>query len=189
MNLLLPVLADTGDVPLAYTLLENDTYPSWGYPIRQGATTVWERWDGWTRDAGFQTPAMNSFNHYAYGSCGQWMFDTLAGLGSDRPGFAHVVVRPRPGGDVTFADATYDSIRGPVAVHWGLDPAKVRLDVTLPPNVTATVYVPTARADSVTEGDGPAARSAGVTAAGGGPAAAAFEVGSGRFAFTADRLP
>ena len=183
VNLLLPVLADNGDVPLAYKLLENDTYPSWGYPIRHGATTVWERWNGWTADKGFADPGMNSFNHYAYGSCGQWMFAGVAGLGADRPGFAHVVVHPRPGGDVTFADATYDSIRGPVAVHWGLDGHAVHLAVTVPPNVTATVYVPSVAAAAVTEGHGPASQARGVTFVRSEAGSAVYDVGSGRYEF------
>ena len=185
VNLLLPVLADTGDVPLAYTLLQNDTYPSWGYPIRQGATTVWERWNGWTRDKGFETVVMNSFNHYAYGSCGQWMFDGVAGIGSDGPGFAHAVIRPRLGG-VTFADAMYDSIRGPVAVHWGVNGGKVQLSVVVPPNVSATVHVPARDAAAVTEGDGPAAKATGVRFVRSEPGTAVYEVGSGRYVFTAD---
>ena len=185
VNLILPTLADTGDAPLAYTLLENDTYPSWGYAIRQGATTIWERWDGWTQAKGFQTPIMNSFNHYAYGSCGQWMFAGVAGLGQDAAGFAHVVVRPQIAGGPTFADASYDSIRGPVSVHWGVEAGQVKLTVEVPPNVSATVYVPAADAAAVTEGTGPAAKADGVRFVRAEPGAAVFEVGSGRYQFGA----
>ncbi len=186
VNLLLPVLTETGQTPLAYKLIENDTYPSWGYPIRQGATTIWERWDGWTADKGFQDAGMNSFNHYAYGSCGQWMFATLAGIAPATPGFGHVTLHPRPGGGLTEAHATYDSVRGPVSVHWAVAAPRVSLDVVVPPNVTATVYVPTGDPAGVTEGTTPADHAPGVTPGRPEPGFAVYEVGGGHYAFAAD---
>ncbi len=96
------VLSENGRLDTAYSLLYQQTWPSWLYPVTQGATTVWERWDGWTEESGFQDPGMNSFNHYAYGSVGAWLYSTVAGIEIDpaRPGYKHAVLRPRPGGPI-----------------------------------------------------------------------------------------
>ena len=85
---LCPILTEFGHRELAYRLALSDAYPSWGYSIRQGATTIWERWDGWTRERGFQSPNMNSFNHFVPGSVGEWLFENMAGIGDDRSGGA-----------------------------------------------------------------------------------------------------
>src|ERR1700750_2019399 len=99
---------------MAYTLLNQKTWPSWLYAVTQGATTIWERWDGWTHDRGFQTPEMNSYNHYAYGAIGEWLYGTVAGIDLDpaRPGYKHIVVHPRPGGGLTRAKASLRSVHG-----------------------------------------------------------------------------
>ncbi|MEI6810014.1 MAG: family 78 glycoside hydrolase catalytic domain, partial [bacterium] len=140
VNLVLPILTGIGKLDIAYMLLQNDTYPSWGYSVKQGATTIWERWDGWTEDRGFQKPSMNSFNHYAYGSCGQWMFSTMAGIDTEGPGFEKIVIRPRPGGQIKYCQASYDSIHGRVATRWDVDGKELRLKVTIPANTTATIW-------------------------------------------------
>ena len=131
---LCPVLAETGHLDVAYRLLLNETFPSWGYSIREGATTIWERWDGFTREHGFQTAAMNSFNHYSLGSVGDWLYRYVAGIDTDpaAPGYAAIVIRPRPGGGLTFAEATYRSMYGPIAVSWHLQDGTFSLDLTLP---------------------------------------------------------
>jgi alpha-L-rhamnosidase len=134
---LLPALTESGHLDMAYRLLHQDTCPSWLYPVRHGATTIWERWDGWTDDRGLNDPSMNSFNHYAFGSVGEWLYETVAGIrpDADRPGYEHVVIDPRPGGNLTWTEATYRSERGTIAVRWDV----TGLDVTIPPGVTATV--------------------------------------------------
>ena len=93
-----PVLTESGNLDLAYQLLFNTTFPSWGYPITQGATTIWERWDGWTAEKGFQDPGMNSFNHYSMGSVGEWLHRSVAGIDLDPvvAGYKRFVVHPRP---------------------------------------------------------------------------------------------
>ncbi len=111
---LLPVLTDTGHTDIAYRLLTQRTFPSWGYQIDHGATTMWERWDSLWPDGAFQDPGMNSFNHYAYGSVGEWMYAHIAGIAPGRPGYREVVVRPRPGGGISEARATLTFVRGPV---------------------------------------------------------------------------
>ena len=165
VSYLLPTLTRFGAVDLAYRLMNQDTFPSWLFPVKMGATTIWERWDGWTPDKGFQTPKMNSFNHYSLGSCGQWMFDTIAGIGMDEgnPGFKQIVIRPQPGGGLTWAKGSYESAYGPIKTHWAVDGNRFTLAVTIPANTTATVYVPAAKDSEIMEGD-----RAGGSIAGGG---------------------
>jgi alpha-L-rhamnosidase len=183
---LLPALSEAGRDDVAYRLLLNDTFPSWGYSIRHGATTIWERWDGWTEDKGFQDPGMNSFNHYAFGSVGEWLYRFVAGIDTDpdAPGFKRVVVQPRPGGGLTFARGTYDSVRGRVASEWRLEGERLRLKIVIPPNATATVHVPGAGDRArVTEGGLPAEQAAGLRFLRMDGATAVYGVGSGTFEF------
>ncbi|MGC8668799.1 MAG: glycoside hydrolase family 78 protein [Chthonomonadales bacterium] len=183
VNLLLPVLTDAGRTDLAWTLLTNTTYPSWLYAVTQGATTIWERWDGWTKERGFQDPGMNSFNHYAYGSCGQWMFADAAGIASDGPSYKHILIHPRPGGGITFVKAHYDSIRGRISTSWSETGSDFRLEVSLPANTTAEVYVPAHAASSVFESGKPASHSPGVRFLRMEGGCAVFEVASGTYRF------
>jgi alpha-L-rhamnosidase len=141
VGLLCPVLSEAGYSDVAHRLLLNESFPSWGYSIRHGATTIWERWDGWTEDAGFQTPMMNSFNHYSLGSVGQWLYEYVAGIRAGAPGYAHVVIAPEPGG-LEWARAVYRSVRGPISSAWRRDGDTLDLEVEIPANVTATVIVP-----------------------------------------------
>lgn len=182
-----PTLTEVGQTAVAYRLLNQDTFPSWGFSIRHGATTIWERWDGWTPDKGFQDPGMNSFNHYSMGSVGQWMFATVAGVDGDpdNPGFKRIIIHPRPGGGLTYANATYNSIRGPIASGWRLTNGALQLTVTVPANTTATVYVPTSDAAKVTESGKPVATAIGVKFVRSEAGAAVYEVGSGTYGFAA----
>jgi len=170
---------------LAYRLLRSERFPSWGHMVRNGATTIWERWDGWTAERGFQDPNMNSFNHYSLGSLGEWLYRTVAGIDLDpaRPGFAHVVVRPRPGGGLTWARATYPGVRGEIISAWERDGKSLTLRVTIPPGSIATIAVPTDDPAAVAEGDIPAAHAPGLTARPGEPGAAVFSAGAGSYVF------
>ncbi len=152
---LLPVLTETGHADVAYRLLLNETYPSWGYSIRQGATTIWERWDGWTAERGFEDPGMNSFNHYSLGSVGEWLYRYVAGIDVDpaRPGYEHILIRPCPGGGLTYARAAYDSVRGRIVSARRVGDGVFSLYVTIPANTTATVFLPAANAVAIMEGD------------------------------------
>jgi alpha-L-rhamnosidase len=192
VSCLLPVLTDAGKLDTAYRLLMQDTFPSWLFSVKHGATTIWERWDGWTPERGFQDPGMNSFNHYALGSCGQWLYDTVAGIGLDpqQPGFRHVILHPRPargypGGGLTAVAASYQSLRGRIASAWTIKDGTVTLDVTIPANVTATVYVPAADAASVTESGKPAATAEGVKLLRTEAGQPVFAVQSGSYRFAA----
>lgn len=141
VGLLCPVLSATGYGDVAHRLLLNETFPSWGYSIRHGATTVWERWDGWTEDGGFQTPMMNSFNHYSLGAVGEWLYERVAGIRPAKPGYEHVIVAPEPGG-LEWARAEYRSVRGPITSAWRQEGGDFRLEVEIPANVSATVVLP-----------------------------------------------
>jgi alpha-L-rhamnosidase len=138
------VLSEHGRLDIAYALLNQKSWPSWLYAVTQGATTIWERWDGWTEEFGFQTPEMNSFNHYAYGAIGAWMYSTIAGIDLDpnRPGYRHIILRPQPGGDLTHASARLQTLYGEVTSAWKRDQAAFRWEIVVPPNTTATAYLP-----------------------------------------------
>ncbi|WP_194894005.1 alpha-L-rhamnosidase [Catenulispora pinisilvae] len=139
---LLPVLTATGRTDVAYRLLHQRTFPSWGYPIERGATTMWERWDSIKPDGSFQSEEMNSFNHYAYGSVGEWMYTNIAGIAATTPGFRTLRIRPRPGGEVHEARARFISPYGPVATHWTDRDGRFKLEVTLAPNTSAEIWLP-----------------------------------------------
>jgi alpha-L-rhamnosidase len=183
---LLPTLTRFGAVDAAYRLMNQDTFPSWLFPVKMGATTIWERWDGWTPDKGFQTPKMNSFNHYSLGSCGQWMYGTITGIGMDEgnPGFKQIVIRPQPGGGLTWAKGSYESAYGPIKTHWVVNENRFTLSVTIPANSTATVYVPAAKGSEIMEGDRLADQSPGVEFVRWENGAGIFHVGSGEYVFT-----
>ena len=148
----------------AYRLIESRRCPSWLYMIDQGATTIWERWDGYVAGRGFQDPGMNSFNHYALGAVGEWMVRTILGIAPDeqRPGYEHIIIHPRPGGSLTRAKGSYDSVRGEISVHWRFEQGGWLLDVTIPPNATATVHLPARDIADVSESGAPVAFAPGV---------------------------
>ncbi len=181
---LLQVLADTGHLDVAYRLLNQDTFPSWGYPILHGATTIWERWDGWTEERGFQDPRMNSFNHYGFGSVGEWMYRNIAGIAPAEPGFRSVLIHPRPGGGLTWARGEYDSVRGRIATGWRLEDGRFSLRVSIPANTTASVRLPCPDPSQVTESDVPVSEAEGVEAVTAEEGFVALRVGSGEYGFS-----
>jgi alpha-L-rhamnosidase len=137
------VLTKHGRSDVALRLLLNETYPSWLYPVKNGATTIWERWDGWTDQKGFQDPGMNSFNHYAFGAIGEWMVQKVGGLDASRLVDAReVLIAPVIGGGITHASTSLDSIRGRVSVDWKVEGDRVILKFTVPPGVNARVAKP-----------------------------------------------
>jgi alpha-L-rhamnosidase len=141
---LCPVLSNAGYDKIAYDLLLNKTFPSWGYSIEHGATTIWERWDGWTADKGFQDVGMNSFNHYSLGSVGEWLQRYSAGIDTDpdRPGFEHILLTPRPDRRLGSVHASLDSIHGKIVSQWRYIGGKINVHVTIPANTTATLTLP-----------------------------------------------
>ncbi len=147
------VLTRFGYDDVAYTLLLQKTYPSWLYPVTMGATTIWERWDGQRPDSSFETPGMNSFNHYAYGAIGDWMYRKMAGLDTyeDGVGYKHIKVMPHIGGGFTQVNASLKTYYGTASSGWQVNGNDVALDVIIPANTTATVYIPATEVNAVTE--------------------------------------
>lgn len=143
---LCPVLSDIGAPDRAFDLLLNQTYPSWGFSIRQGATTIWERWDGWTEDRGFQSVNMNSFNHYAYGAVGEWLYARVAGIDWDEsmPGYSVIRMRPLFDRRLGWIQAQYDAPTGRVESAWRIEGDIVTWTFALPPNCRAVISLPTA---------------------------------------------
>lgn len=136
------VLSNNGRLDVAYELLLQKTWPSWLYSVTQGATTIWERWDGWTEENGFQSPQMNSFNHYAYGSIGGWMYATIAGIEIGSAGYKHCIIQPQPGGGLTSAKASLKTLYGELRSEWEFKDAKLSLTALIPPNTTAEIRLP-----------------------------------------------
>jgi alpha-L-rhamnosidase len=184
VSYLLPVLCEYGHVDEAYKLFEQDTFPSWLFSVKQGATTIWERWDGWTPQHGFQDPGMNSFNHYSLGSCGEWMYDTCAGIDLDPavPAFQHMIIHPTPGGTLKEAQATYDSINGRIAVKWTLKGSTFNLHLTVPINTTASVFLPASDATTILQDGQPMTRTPAPPVT--GVSGTGFKVASGNYNFT-----
>ncbi|WP_276484325.1 alpha-L-rhamnosidase [Paraflavitalea pollutisoli] len=147
------VLSRFGHDEAAYGLLLQETYPSWLYPVKMGATTIWERWDGMKPDSSFQTASMNSFNHYAYGAIGDWMYRVMVGLDTeeDAPGYKKITIKPHVSNKFQHASASYNTRYGKLASGWKLENGKLSLDVEIPANTTATVYIPAADANGITE--------------------------------------
>ncbi|MGQ7889103.1 family 78 glycoside hydrolase catalytic domain [Paenibacillus sp. WC2504] len=183
---LLPVLTKAGYSDVAYHLLTNDTFPSWGYEIKNGATTIWERWNSYTKEGGFGDVGMNSFNHYSLGSVGEWMFRYAAGIEADpdQPGFKHTIIQPTVGGEFQHVNAEYDSFYGKITSGWKVDGNNFSLDVTIPANTTATVYVPTNDQHTVKEGGKSIEEVAGIRYVKMDNGKAVYEVGSGSYSFT-----
>jgi len=177
------VLSEHGHDDLAHALLVQEAYPSWLFPIRHGATTIWERWDGWTPEGGFQSVTMNSFNHYSLGAVVDWIYACLGGI-DQAPGstaYRELLIRPRPGAGVTRASAAVETPLGRVATSWQLTGDTFTLDVEIPPGAQAVLSLPTTEADSVSG----LAGELGVGADGSVQA----RIGSGRHQVTATHRP
>jgi alpha-L-rhamnosidase len=175
----------------AYTLMMKTSIPSWGYMVEHGGTTIWERWDGWVEGRGFQDPGMNSFNHYAIGAVGEWMYRVIGGLNPDpaAPGWKRFIIHPIPGGGLSWAQASYDSIRGRIRCRWEVSETALAVMVEIPANTSATVFIPAGEDSQVTESGQPAEKSPGVTAQGRRDGCAVFRVSSGSYEFRASLHP
>jgi alpha-L-rhamnosidase len=186
VSYLLPDLTHAGMVSTAYDLLMQDTFPSWLFSVKHGATTIWERWDGWTPEKGFQDPGMNSFNHYSLGSCGEWLFDSAAGIGMDwrDPGYKHVIVHPQTSGPLTWVNAHHDSIYGRIVSDWvRANDGALTLKVRIPANSTATVYVPATEQAKVLESGKQASNALGVKFTRMETGCAVYDVEAGSYEF------
>jgi len=147
------VLTDNGYPDLAFMLLFRKQYPSWLYPVTRGATTIWERWDGIKPDGTFQDKGMNSFNHYAYGAVGKWLYGSVAGIDLDPadPGYKNIIINPHTAKELKYAKAEYHSIYGEISSSWKMENALFTLDVQVPANTTADVFVPAVLKEDIYE--------------------------------------
>jgi alpha-L-rhamnosidase len=167
----------------AYRMLLRREYPSWLYPVTLGATTIWERWDGWRPDKGFQDPNMNSFNHYAFGSCGQYLFECVGGIFPLEPGYQSFAVAPVLGEGLTWAKASYRSMYGEIVSDWKKEAGLCHLRVTVPPNTRAVIRLPAAASAGVKEGGQPLAAAAGLELLGEGGGCVRVRAVAGTYAF------
>jgi|WetSurSiteA1Bulk_404760.scaffolds.fasta_scaffold03554_3 alpha-L-rhamnosidase len=136
------VLTQSGFADVAYDLLIQETYPSWLYPVKMGATTIWERWDGQKTDSTFQDPGMNSFNHYAYGAIGDWMYRNSAGIDNSKPGYKEITIQPCISKKLEFTKATFESPYGAIASGWERKGNKIIIQVKIPANTNAKILLP-----------------------------------------------
>ncbi len=184
---LMKTLTNAGYGDVAYQILTQTTYPSWGYMLAHNATTIWELWNG--NVAG---PAMNSGNHLMLlGDLQSWMYEDLAGIRTDpqQPGFKHILIQPRVLGDLAFVRASHDSPYGPIAVDWRRNGDAFTLHVTVPPNTTATVFMPADNRESVRENGRIPESESGVRFIGQSGHAVEYEVGSGNYNFASHLMP
>lgn len=171
--------SENGRLDLAYELLLKEDYPSWLYPLSKGATTIWEHWDGIKPDGTMWSDNMNSFNHYAYGAVGDWVFSVIGGIDTEETeaGYRRSVIRPRPGGGLTHATVREATPYGDLSSAWRLEGTRLTLDVTIPHNTVSTVVLPMG---NIVAGDGVA-----FAYNGGGQAA---ELGSGSYRFVVENV-
>jgi alpha-L-rhamnosidase len=149
------VLSSNGYSDIAYDLLLQESYPSWLYPVKMGATTIWERWDGEKTDSTFQDPGMNSFNHYAYGAIGDWMYRVSAGLEILAAGYKQITINPHPTDKLTYSRASFESSYGTISSGWERKDGKVIIRVSIPANTSANIILPVENQDKVTENGKP----------------------------------
>ncbi|MEU4466137.1 family 78 glycoside hydrolase catalytic domain [Streptomyces sp. NPDC024017] len=184
--LLLPALSRIGRDDLAYRMLLHKDYPSWGYEVANGATTMWERWNSIMPNGDFGPVDMNSFNHYAYGAVGDWMFQNIGGISAIKPGYKRSRIAPVPGGNLTEGSGSLETVYGLLSSKWSTSNGAVGLKVTVPVNTVAEVHVPAQTRTAVSERGRPADTAKGVRFLRMEDGAAVFEVGSGSYDFRAD---
>ena len=188
VSYLCPILTQEGYNDVAYKLLEQETYPSWLYSIKQGATTIWERWNSYTKENGFGPVDMNSFNHYSFGSIAEWMFRDILGIerNEDAPGYKAFILQPTFGGSLTSADGYYDSSYGTIESSWVLAGNDYAYNATVPANTTATLYLPAENGAAVYESGKDITKEAvdGITFVGYENGKAVFNLVSGSYAFS-----
>ena len=183
------VLTRFGYDSIAYDLLLQDSYPSWLYPVKMGATTIWERWDGIKPDSSFETPGMNSFNHYSYGAIGDWMYRVVAGIDNyqDGAGYKKIKIMPHIGGGLTQVNAEYETYYGKIRSAWKVEDSRLILDVEIPANTSAVIYVPALTAEAVSEGGNSLAASKDIQTGGIENGYLVLQAGSGKYHFICSR--
>jgi alpha-L-rhamnosidase len=180
---LLPGLHEAGRDDVACRLLCQQTYPSWLFMVKNGATTIWERWDTFVPGKGFQEPGMNSFNHVVWGAVGEYLYGMIGGIRAESPGYKIIHIQPAVCKEITWAKTSYDSIRGRISTAWNAEGGRLRLNLTIPANTTALVFMPAKDAAAVTESGKPASKAAGVKFLRMENGAAVYAVESGSYSF------
>lgn len=183
---LLPALSSIDRDDVAYTMITKKSYPSWGYEIEHGATTMWERWNSIKPDGSFGDEGMNSFNHYAYGAVGDWMYKNIGGISALEAGYKKSRIAPVVGGGLTEGHGEFRSVYGTISSHWTTEGDDFNLDVEVPVNTTAEVRVPAENLLAVSEGGKPLADVDGVSDVSFEEGTVTLTVGSGRYSFVAD---
>jgi alpha-L-rhamnosidase len=181
------VLSHNGNNELAYKLLFQTDYPSWLYQVTKGATTIWEHWDGIKEDGSFWSKDMNSFNHYAYGAIGDWLYRCVAGIDTDdvKPGYKHIHIKPQPGPGLTWAKAALESMYGPIQTEWRLgEDDAMFVEVIIPPNTTASVLLPKANRKVLLENGTAIDQTAGISSVKQIATGVELTLGSGDYRFT-----
>lgn len=180
------VLSRFGYAEWAYKLLLQESYPSWLYPVKMGATTIWERWNGIRTDGSFEPASMNSFNHYAYGAIGDWMYRVVAGIDTyeDSPGYKHIRIQPLIGGELTEVSATLQTYYGPISSHWKVQDKELLLEVEIPANTKATVFIPGVMLANVKEAGQSLTDVKGIRNARQENTNVVLELGAGKYVFT-----
>ncbi|MGZ3819473.1 MAG: family 78 glycoside hydrolase catalytic domain [Mucilaginibacter sp.] len=185
------VLTRFGHNEMAYRLLLQDTYPSWLYPVKMGATTIWERWDGIRPDKSFEAASMNSFNHYSYGAIGDWMYRVMAGMDTydDGPGYKHIRIMPHPGGGFTNATASLQTYYGTLTSGWEVKDGKTWYSIEIPANTKADIFLPASKADDITEDDKALSADKNITVGAEENGYVGLKVGSGIYHFAVNGVP
>jgi len=180
------VLSRFGYDDMAYTLLLQETYPSWLYPVKMGATTIWERWDGIKPDSTFEVPSMNSYNHYSYGAIGDWMYRKMVGLDTyeDGVGYKHSKIQPHIGGGFSSASASLETYYGKLSNSWNVENNRIIMDVEIPPNTRSSVFLPTRNRDSILENGKPIGTEKEILISGLENGYTRLELGSGTYHFS-----
>jgi alpha-L-rhamnosidase len=183
---LLPALSKTGNSKTAYDLFLQTEYPSWGFEVVNGATTIWERWNSYTHEDGFggeRNAGMNSFNHYAFGAVCEWMFENAAGIRTASPAYKNIIIKPEPDKRLGHLKASYQSISGNIESSWLYTEDGLEMKVTVPVNVKAKIYVPANSVDRITEGGRPVGQVKSLYLEGIEEGYVIFNCGSGSYSF------
>ncbi|TCN21125.1 alpha-L-rhamnosidase [Mesobacillus foraminis] len=187
INVLAPVLSENGQSDLAYTLLLQDEMPSWLYSVKNGATTIWERWNSYSKEDGFGPAGMNSFNHFSYGAIGEWMYSDMLGISNDpaNPGFKHIILKPTIDNDkrITTSKGSFESLYGKIESGWEVKNGTLTYQATVPANTTATLYIPTNNVNTIKEGNQPIKKAEGVKFVEFKDGKAVYELQSGSYDF------
>jgi len=183
---LLPALSKTGHSTIAYDLFLQTEYPSLGFEVVNGATTIWERWNSYTHEEGFggkRNAGMNSFNHYAFGAVCEWMYENAAGIKALTPAYKDIIIKPEPDKRLGHLKASHQSISGTIKSAWAYKEDGLTMEVTVPVNVKAKIYVPANSVEQITESGEPVQQIENIKLEGMEDGYAIFSCGSGSYSF------